>query len=328
MRNDFAVFILTHGRADNVSTVGMLKEFKYTGRLYLIIDDEDKQREAYEARYPRQVLAFSKADIASQFDEADNFNDRRTVFYARNACFDLARSVGLRYFMQLDDDYTGSYIRWNGEREGSFRAECLDAIFEAMIDYFASIPALSIAFSQGGDHIGGWSGMPKRKVMNSFLCSVDRPFPFVGRINDDVTTYTHLGRRGDLFLTLPIVQFNQPATISQAGGTTDLYKDTGGYIKSFYSVMLTPSAVKIALLRDNRANYKPRVHHAVDWDRCVAKIIPESFRKAGRVRKTNARAKTVTDPSQAHPRQPRSKADSRRAVAVEAPRVSRAAVDA
>lgn len=305
MRNDFAVFILTHGRADNVLTVRTLETFKYTGLIYLVVDDEDKQRREYEARYPGQVLIFSKRDIAARFDEADNFNDRRTVFYARNACFDLARSVGLKYFLQLDDDYGGVYIRWNGEREGSFRAECLDAIFEAMIDYFASIPALSIAFSQGGDHIGGWSGMPKRKAMNSFLCSVNRPFPFVGRINDDVTTYTHRGRLGELFLTLPIVQFNQLATISQAGGTTDLYKDTGGYIKSFYSVMLTPSAVKIALLRDNRSDKKPRVHHAIDWDRCVAKIVPERFRKADKVRKTNARTKATTDPSQADTRQPR-----------------------
>jgi hypothetical protein len=280
MRDDFAIFILTHGRAASVRTVGMLEFGRYSGRFYLVVDDEDKQGPEYEARYPGKVLTFSKRAIATRFDEADNFADRRTVFYARNACFDLARSVGVKYFMQMDDDYTDAYIRWDGKREVSYRVDCLDAVLEAMIDYYASIPALSIAMSQGGDHIGGWEGMQKRKIMNTWLCDVDRPFPFIGRINDDVTTYTALGRRGELFLTIPIVQVNQLTTISQAGGTTDLYKDTGGYIKSFYSVMHTPSAVKIGLLRDNRSDRKPRVHHAVDWDHCVPKIIPERYRKA------------------------------------------------
>lgn len=43
MRNDFAVFILTHGRADNVVTVPAIKKAGYTGKIYFIIDDEDEQ---------------------------------------------------------------------------------------------------------------------------------------------------------------------------------------------------------------------------------------------------------------------------------------------
>lgn len=44
MRSDFAVFILTHGRADNVATMGALKKGGYTGKWYMIIDDEDGQQ--------------------------------------------------------------------------------------------------------------------------------------------------------------------------------------------------------------------------------------------------------------------------------------------
>lgn len=35
MRNDFAVFILTHGRADNVATMGALKKGGYPYRFFL-----------------------------------------------------------------------------------------------------------------------------------------------------------------------------------------------------------------------------------------------------------------------------------------------------
>lgn len=39
--NDFAVFILSHGRAETVKTVTMLEEGNYTGEWFIVIDDED-----------------------------------------------------------------------------------------------------------------------------------------------------------------------------------------------------------------------------------------------------------------------------------------------
>lgn len=105
MRDDFCAFILTHGRPDKVLTYRTLRRAGYTGKIFIVVDDEDKTRHQYMAEFGEQVLVFSKADIASRFDEADNFCDRRSIFYARNACFDLAKLVGCKYFIQLDDDY-------------------------------------------------------------------------------------------------------------------------------------------------------------------------------------------------------------------------------
>ena len=42
MRDDFCVFILTHGRPDRVITYKTLLNAGYTGRVYIVIDDEDK----------------------------------------------------------------------------------------------------------------------------------------------------------------------------------------------------------------------------------------------------------------------------------------------
>ena len=282
MRNDFCVFILSHGRPDNIPTIRMLDEFKYTGRFYIVIDDEDKQAETYRRLYKDRVLMFEKSKIAETFDEGDNFQDRRAVIYARNACFDLAKKVGVKYFMQLDDDYTGLYFRFDDrQRYGWSRAECLDDILIEFIKYFEKIPALSICFSQGGDHIGGGTGSfgdritAKRKAMNTFLCSVDRPFQFFGRINEDVNTYTTLGRRGDLFLTIPSVQVNQKQTQANSGGMTELYLDAGTYVKSFYSVMYSPSCVKISEMGTSHK----RLHHLVDWPSTAVQILHEKWKK-------------------------------------------------
>ena len=47
MLNDFAVFILSHGRADNIKTLKMLEDGNYTGDWYIVIDNEDKTADRY-----------------------------------------------------------------------------------------------------------------------------------------------------------------------------------------------------------------------------------------------------------------------------------------
>ena len=49
MWNDFAIFILTHGRPDNVRTIASLRSHGYTGKIVLVIDNEDQSRANYEA---------------------------------------------------------------------------------------------------------------------------------------------------------------------------------------------------------------------------------------------------------------------------------------
>ena len=106
MDNNFAAFILTHGRADNVITYETLKKTGYTGKIYIVIDNEDKTSKDYYDRFGNKVVVFDKKKISKTFDEADNFNDRRSIVYARNACFNIAKKLGIKYFIQLDDDYT------------------------------------------------------------------------------------------------------------------------------------------------------------------------------------------------------------------------------
>ena len=248
-RKDYCVFILTHGRPDAVLTVRTLERCGYTGPVFIVIDDEDSTADRYRELYGEQVLMFSKEDIARKFDQGDNFKDRRTIVFARNACFELAEQVGYKYFIQLDDDYTRFQYRFNHldmyiDRKTGIHS--LDKIFTYLLDYYDSIPALSIAIGQGGDYIGGSQSTAvksirmRRKAMNSFICSTDRPFQFMGRINEDVNAYTSLARVGKLFLTTMQISLTQVQTQATAGGMTEVYLDSGTYLKSFYSVMFTP----------------------------------------------------------------------------------------
>lgn len=281
---NFVVFILTHGRADNVKTAETLKKCNYKGPVVYVVDDEDAQLPKYIENFGEEnVEIFNKDEIAKRFDRGDNFGKKGAIIFARNVCFEIARKRGYKYFIELDDDYTSFSFKFNDKLDFvATPIKDIEVIWSEMLEYYKKTTSLTtIAMAQGGDFIGGGSGtlgkcIPKRKAMNSFICSTDRPFDFVGTINEDVNTYTSEGRRGKIFLTCPIVALNQVTTQKNKGGMTELYLDSGTYIKSFYSVMYTPSAVKVAVMGGNT---EKRLHHSVAWNNCTPKIIPEKFKK-------------------------------------------------
>lgn len=280
MRNkDFCIFILTHGRPDKVVTYKTLKDCGYTGKVYIVIDNEDDTAEAYKRKY-ENVIQFDKLAISKTFDTGDNFDDRRTIIFARNVCFELAEKLGVKYFMELDDDYPTFAYKFDTKFEYRERKiNNLDRILDELLDYYKSINALTIAIAQNGDFIGGKNGgfaqeiATKRKAMNTFICSTDRPFKFVGRINEDVNTYTNLGSRGYLMMTINAVAIHQATTQKTKGGMTDIYLDKGTYVKSFYSVMYSPSSVKIKMMGDKHR----RIHHSVSWKNTVPMILREEY---------------------------------------------------
>lgn len=282
MRNDFAAFILTHGRPDNVKTYQTLRKQGYTGKIYFILDNEDETLKQYEERYGREsIIVFDKELAAASVDTADQAEDKRAVVYARNQCFDIAAMLGLRYFLQLDDDYIRFDFRYDDN--GSLRhqlANDLDAVFGCMIDFLNESGALTVAFAQGGDFIGGinndfWKKRLKRKAMNTFFCDVKKPFSFAGSINEDVNMYTTLGNRGELILSIADVSVEQPATQSKAGGLTDIYLSLGTYVKSFYSVIFSPQCVKVAEM----GVHHKRMHHFVSWNNCTPMILNERLKR-------------------------------------------------
>jgi hypothetical protein len=140
---------------------------------------------------------------------------------------------------------------------------------------------LTLAMAQGGDFIGGAGSqlgtgiVMKRKAMNTLLLSTDRPFQFMGRINEDVNTYVRLGMLGHLFLTVSLVSIEQQGTQSNAGGMSDIYLENGTYIKSFYTILYCPSCVRISKM----GVMERRFHHKILWKYAVPKILSEENKK-------------------------------------------------
>ena len=282
MRNDFAVFILTHGRADNVVTVPAIKKAGYTGKIYFIIDDEDEQAEEYKKNFGAdRVIIFDKQAAYDRADTMDNFNDHRAIIYARNECWRIAEELGLKYFLMLDDDYKSIDYRYGEDGKLKYKpSHDFDRVFEDMIQFLEVSGADTVAFCQGGDFVGGVDGGNfhkglLRKAMNSFFCKTDTPIEYRGTMNEDVVTYTTLSSRGHLFFSNTQYCAVQLPTQSLSGGMTDAYKEGGTYLKTFYAIMSMPSAVKVSMMYTTHK----RIHHRINWEHTAPKILNEKWRK-------------------------------------------------
>lgn len=277
---DFAVFILSHGRANNVKTLKALEKSNYDGKIYIICDDEDEQIEDYR-KLGKEVIVFNKKEEMKYTDTEDNFKDHRLVVYARNKCHDIAKKLKLKYFLVLDDDYSEICFRYiDGKKLRAKNCENANRLFDAMLDFLDVSGALTVAMSQAGDFIGGAENGKiekgiDRKAMNSFFCKTDRPFKYYGSTNEDVNSYIVNGMKGNLMFTIYKPSIVQTATQQNKGGLTDIYLDNGTYVKSFYSVIAEPSCARVAIM--NTKN--PRIHHKILWNNCCPKILDEKYKK-------------------------------------------------
>lgn len=292
MNKPFCVFIISHGRPDKVVTLKTLNQCGYTGPLFIVCDNEDKTVDQYRKNHgANMILVFDKLHYASLVDSCDNFQNRRTTTHARNACFDLAESLGFEHFLVLDDDYTA--FEHTFDKDGNASDSLVlgfERVCAAVFCFMESDSRIkSVCFMQGGEIIGGLHKLDKvnrcaarrgiypfikRKAMNSFFCKTSRRFWFFSRLNEDVNTYLSYGSKGDLFLTIPDVHLNQIQSQANAGGMSDAYLASGTYVKSFYSVMLFPSFAKV-----NAPKSMNRLHHKISWNNAVPKILDHTCKK-------------------------------------------------
>lgn len=286
-KDNFAIFILSHESPDKILTMNAIhKVGNYTGKWYIILDDEDKCIEQYKKNWGEDhILLYNKDEWEKKIDMMDMGGRRGITVFVRNACFELAKQIGVQYFMELDEDYSEICYRCADKDDPkilrNWRCFSLDDVLEAMLDFFVENKQMkTLCMGQNGDLIGGTENFRFkqriiRKAMNSFICDVERPFTFFGRMNDDVNAYCLHGSRGELFLTIMDACVSADSTQSHSGGMTEIYKADGTFKKSFYTVMCCPSSVKINIM--GQAHF--RIHHSINWETTVPKIISSKYKK-------------------------------------------------
>lgn len=279
----YAIFVISHGRShyDKLPTLKCLEQSGYTGDLFVVIDDEDEEAPIYMSKYGDKVIQFSKKEY-DYIDTCDLIPEHTGTPYVRNAMHDIAKKLGYEYYAVFDDDYTSFRLIMNrGAYLRHAPVNSMDRFIDAMFEMLKDTGADCCALSQIGDFIGGLNSgnintpTLRRKVMNTFFCSTEKPLSWVGRTNEDVSLYVCGGIRGQIYITNYMLAVVPSQTQALKGGLTDFYRSYGTYNKSMYTVIQAPSAVKISVVGDKH----PRIHHyaqSVNYTPC---ILDERHRK-------------------------------------------------
>ena len=257
-RNDFGVIIISHGRP-HCETIKTLHESGYTGKIFVVVDDEDKTLQEYLDLYGENVHVFHKFEW---FDVGDNMDSPRTVgVFARNECLKVAKEKGLTYYLEMDDDLKSLSYRYNddGHLKGK-KVKSFDLVIEAICDYFDNSAIGCLGFGNANDYIGGvehFDGANVSRVpMNSFFLRADDDIMWLGRNSDDFITVINEQHKGKYWCRFPSVQavydvWSPKKNSKEKGGSIALYNELGSWRLRFYGVIFKPGCIKISITEGN-----------------------------------------------------------------------------
>ena len=252
-RDDFAVFILSHGRADKQITLSALLDQGYTGSWFIVVDNLDEDANKYLSNYRGHVIIFDKPMEASQIDSMTNSGELRSVLFARHACYQIAQNMGLHYFAEFDDDLSNFCYKW--DESGvlkSVKVRNMDGVFNAILAYMDDVPYIAACnIPAQGAYFGGRLPDPKWNLNQSFILRASTPYiPFCGILNEDENGLLLGAKSGMVAIEQYSVCKTDKKRGSNSGGLRDLYDDSGEYIRAFYTVMCAPYCAKIKIKKN------------------------------------------------------------------------------
>lgn len=272
-KNKYSVFIISHGRANNQLTVNSLRKCGYNDKIYIIVDNLDKQVDEYiENANGNEIVIFDKEKIFETCDTMDNFHNLSSALYARNFCFELAKRLNIDYFVLLDDDIQHFGIRYDDN--GSLKRKeiaSINEVFDIYINYMQKANITCLGFGNEGGYIGGTGGKFSkgygRTTNQAMIFKTNTEARFLGTQNEDFNICCKYF--SEIFMEIYGVSIMTPVRGTNDGGNN--YDLSGMYISNFYSLILAPSFNKIIIGKNITLKRK--------WDCFVPMILSEEVKK-------------------------------------------------
>lgn len=236
MQNEFAVFIVTHGRPYTQKTLESLRAQGYTGDIWLVVDNEDNTRyklyESYIHAYSHNYMwTFNKQYWVHRTECIVNTKSKATPVFARNASVELAKNMKYKYFAIMDDDVYNFSLKY--EDEGHLRThkiQNLDKLFSACCA-FIDCGADLITFSERSTYFGGLKSQNMQKkilrtqMTHVFIMPTSTDITFTGSIFEDLLIELYQNAIGRYVIRLGEICYDTPPMMSEKGGLEDVYKE-------------------------------------------------------------------------------------------------------
>ena len=245
--NDFAIFILTHGRPHNQDTRSALRRAGYTGKIYIVLDNLDETINEYRQLYS-DVIVFDKMKYVESSETGVSKPHIKFALFARNAIEDIAQEKGLLYFAMVDDDLTKFRFRY--EEDGKLRSlevKNMDKLLELYTEFMETGNVNTISLASQFNFVGGVGSVPAinsmklRMCFNFYIRSTKIKVNWKSNICHDRITSILSNRDGLIWLQLPFVQYDMRELHGiNEGGNSDVYREITDFYRIFFSVVFLP----------------------------------------------------------------------------------------
>lgn len=283
--NNFAVFILTHGRPKKQLTYNSLRKQGYTGKIYFVVDDLDETVDEYILNYGEEnVIIFNKREIAKKTDSFYNYEKLNAVVYARNVCFEIAEKLGLEYFLNCDDDIMNfNYRLIDNNKMQCVKIKQFDNVFNFLIDFMKNSNTELMSISENGIYFGGINERTLRGINTNythfFLFNTKSKIRFRCFWFEDVIASIDVQRLGKRAIcTTYIDELLHDRT---EGGMKDDYDICGSNDNLIVTNVLisNPDCVKLYVrTKKDKLQYSLRIA----WKNAKVKLISDKYRKGAK----------------------------------------------
>lgn len=279
MRDDFAVFIITHKRLKQ-DTYELLKKYNYTGKLYFLCDNMDDTRFEIIKRYgSKNVIIFDKKAYLPEVDTMTNREYWDSPVFVERFMYDIADIYGINYFIRCDDDITDFSYRY--VEDGSLKqrkVKNIDAVFEAIVEYMEKAKIVCLSPAQSAAYIGGLAGNYSKgfdyKYSQMVFCNTKLPIEWKGFSSSDFLSIFEAALTGRPAFRIYPLSITSPQRGSNAGGMKTVYeKDKGFYMSNFLATIIHPSSSKIVIGGEGE------IKGNTEYNYIFPKIISESYKK-------------------------------------------------
>jgi len=138
MKNNFAYFIASYGKPDNIMTLQQLKEHDVKYPIYIVVGTDDPKLEEYKTTYKDNLLVFDKADYIDKIDDIGVYaKTHKVCTYSRLAVQDFALQLGVKYVCYLFDDIQYFQIRYVSAENKVKSTRKFD--FDKMMDMYVNL---------------------------------------------------------------------------------------------------------------------------------------------------------------------------------------------
>lgn len=275
--NEIDIFIPSYHRPHNNKTADFFIRNGYDPKkIHVILDSEADDIAEYEQEAKIngfQLHIFDMAEARARYDYVHRpSKSRRSAGQARNMFYDIAKGLGIDFYVVIDDDTNDYQLRPFGKYIRLANMNDIDRTFVLIKEMMQKRHIGLFGLSQTGEMFESEDTKQLRnKVMNTTFVNTKYIYRGERGVQDDDTSQ-FVTIQNDGYFTGSLrsgIILHQTASATATGGLTELYNECKLLNKALVCVIQFPSAI----IAEKQFMNGGRLHHRINARYLIPKIM-------------------------------------------------------